>query len=147
MLGFIHFIKYLACLIATAIILLGVSVRAQAQTGTVHLHIVSAGFITSTGSGIGTLSYQGREYPLRVADVSFGTIGISGMELAGTVYNLRTVTDIAGRYTSPGAELTIGAGLGMGRFGNANGVVLELGGLQLGLALGVGSAGMTISLQ
>jgi hypothetical protein len=98
------------------------------QTGSIHLHLVTAGFIASTGSGTGTLSYQGREYPLKVADVSLGTIGVSGMELAGTVYNLRAVTDITGRYTSAGAELTIGAGVEMGRFGNANGVVIELAG-------------------
>ena len=116
------------------------------QTGSIHLHLVTAGFIASTGGGTGTLSYQGREYPLKVADVSLGTIGVSGIELAGTVHNLRAVTDIAGRYTSAGAQLTIGAGVEMGRFGNANGVVLELAGLQLGLALGVGSAGMTITL-
>jgi hypothetical protein len=121
--------------------------QVQANTGSINLHLVTAGFIVSTGSGTGTLSYQGKEYPLSVADVSLGTIGVSGVELVGTVYNLRTVVDIAGRYTSVGAELTIGAGAEMGRFGNANGVVLELAGLQLGLALGVGSAGMTIALQ
>jgi hypothetical protein len=141
-------------IVAMAILLAASSLGSHAQTGTeplqqtgsIQLHLVTAGFIASTGSGTGTLSYQGREYPLKVADVSLGTIGVSGLELAGTVYNLRTVTDIAGRYTSAGVELAIGAGVEMGRYGNANGVVLELAGLQLGLALGVGSAGMTITL-
>jgi hypothetical protein len=145
-------------IVAAAIMLVATSLGSHAQTGTgnvepheqtgsIHLHLVTAGFIVSTGSGTGTLSYQGSEYPLRVADVSLGTIGVSGLELVGTVRNLRTVADIAGRYTSVGAGLTIGAGAEIGRFGNANGVVLELGGLQLGLALGVGSAGMTITLK
>ena len=49
------------------------------QTGSIHLHLVTTGFIASVGSGTGTLSYQGREYPLKVADVSLGTIGVSGM--------------------------------------------------------------------
>jgi hypothetical protein len=123
------------------------SVEPHPQTGTVHLHVVSAGFIVSTGSGTGTLSYQGREYPLSVGNVSFGTIGIAGAELVGTVHNLRTVADIAGRYTSVGAGLTVGAGAEVGRFRNANGVILELAGLQVGLAVGLGSAGMTITLQ
>jgi hypothetical protein len=147
-------IKYRVGIVAMAILLAASSLESDAQTsteppqqtGSIHLHLVTAGFIASTGSGTGTLSYQGREYPLKVADVSLGTIGVSGLELAGTVYNLRTVTDIAGRYTSAGVELAIGAGVEMGRYGNANGVVLELAGVQLGLALGVGSAGMTITL-
>jgi hypothetical protein len=123
------------------------SVESHPQTGTVHLHVVSAGFIVSTGSGTGTLSYQGREYPLSVSNVSFGTIGVAGAELVGIVHNLRTVADIVGTYTSVGAGLTVGAGAEVGRFRNANGVILELAGLQVGLAVGLGSAGMTITLQ
>jgi len=67
------------------------SVEPHPQTGTIHLHVVSAGFIVSTGSGTGTL-----EYPLSVGNVSFGTIGVAGAELVGTVHNLRTVADIVG---------------------------------------------------
>jgi hypothetical protein len=81
------------------------SVEPHPQTATVHLHVVSAGFIVSTGSGTGTLT------------------------------------------TSVGAGLTVGAGAEVGRFRNANGVILELAGLQVGLAVGLGSAGMTITLQ
>ena len=50
-------------------------------------------------------------------------------------------------HTSVGAGLTVGAGAEVGRFRNANGVILELAGLQVGLAVGLGSAGMTITLQ
>jgi hypothetical protein len=123
------------------------SVESRPQTGTIHLHLVSAGLIVSTGSGTGTLTYQGRDFPLSVGDVSFGTIGVAGAELVGTVHNLRTVADIVGRYTSVGAGLTAGASAEVGRFRNANGVILELAGLQVGLAVGFGSAGMTITLQ
>ncbi len=123
------------------------SVEPHPQTGTIHLHVVSAGFIVSTGSGTGTLTYQGREYPLSVGNVSFGTIGVAGAELVGTVHNLRTVADIVGTYTSVGVGVTVGAGVEVARFRNANGVMLELGGLQVGLAVGLGSAGMTITLQ
>ena len=42
---------------------------------------------------------------------------------------------------------TVGAGGQVARFQNANGVILELVGAQLGLAVSVGSAGMTIALQ
>ena len=74
-------------------------------------------------------------------------IGVSGGGLAGTAYNLRTAADIAGTYKTVGAGLTVGAGAQVGRFQNANGIILELVGAQLGLAVSLGSAGMTIALQ
>ena len=97
MLGPIHFMKYGVGNMAAAImLLLGTSAESHAQTGTVHLTVVTAGFIVSTGSGTGTLSYHGKEYRLSVGSVGFGTIGVARAELAGTAYNLRTAADIAG---------------------------------------------------
>jgi hypothetical protein len=147
MLGFVHFIKHSTYLIATAILLLGVSVGAHAQAGTVHLHVVNAGFIVSTGSGTGTLNYQGKEYRLTVSTTGSGTIGVAGAELTGTAYNLRTVADIAGDYKTVGLGLTVGGGGQVGRYRNTNGVILELVGVQLGLQMVLGSTGMTIGLQ
>ena len=63
-----------------------------------------------TGSGTGTLDYQGRTYRLRVSSFGFGTIGVSGGALVGTAYNLRTAADIAGTYKAAAAGLTVGAG-------------------------------------
>lgn len=65
----------------------------------------------------------------------------------GTAYNLRTAADIAGTYKAAAAGLTVGAGGQVARFQNASGVTLELVGAQLGLAVSLGSAGMTIGLQ
>jgi hypothetical protein len=144
----VPFMKFGAGILAAAImLLLGTSVESHAQTGIVHLTVVNAGFIVSTGSGTGTLSYQGKEYRLSVVSVGFGTIGVAGAELAGTAYNLRTAADIAGTYRAVAAGLTVGGGAQAVRFQNANGVILELLGVQLGLEVVLGSAGMTIALQ
>ena len=62
MLGSIHSMKYGAAIVATVIVLLGTSVDSHAETGSIHLTVVKAGFIISTGSGTGTLDYQGRTY-------------------------------------------------------------------------------------
>jgi hypothetical protein len=137
--------KYRAGIVAATVMLAGTSAEAQ-QTGTVHLNVVSAGFIASTGSGTGTLSYKGREYRLSVTKVSFGTIGVSGAELVGTAHNLRTAADIAGAYRTVAVRLT-GGGAQVTRFQNANGVILELAGIQVGVAVILGSAAMTINLQ
>ena len=147
MLGSIHSMKYGAAIVAAVIILVGTSVESHAQTGSVHLTVVKAGFIVSTGSGTGTLDYQGRTYRLIVSSFGFGTIGVSGGELVGTAHNLRTAADITGTYKAAAAGLTVGAGGQVARFQNANGVILELVGAQLGLAVSLGSTGMTIALQ
>jgi hypothetical protein len=139
-------VKYRATIVAAAIMLAGTSVEAQ-QTGTVHLHVVNAGFIVSTGSGTGTLNYKGREYRLSVTNVSFGTIGLSRAELMGTAHNLRSATDIVGTYRTVAAGLTVGGGVQVARFQNANGVILELAGIQVGVPMVLGSDAMTIGLQ
>jgi hypothetical protein len=137
--------KYHAAIVAAAIMLAGTSVRAE-QAGTVHLKVFNT-FISSTGSGTGTLNYKGREYRLSVTNVSFGTIGISGTELTGTAHNLRSATDIVGTYRTVAAGLTVGGGAQVARFQNANGVILELAGMQVGVPVVLGSAAMTIGLQ
>ena len=148
MLSCIQSRKFGAAIVGAAIILGGTSVDCYSQTGSIHLTVVKAGFIVSTGSGTGTLDYQGRTYRLRVSTFGFGSIGVSGGALVGTVYNLRTAADIAGTYRAgPAVGLMLGAGGQVARFQNANGVILELVGPQLGLAVSLGSAGMTIALQ
>ena len=99
-----------AAIVGAVIMLVGSYVSCHAQTGSVHLSVVKAGFIVSTGSGTGTLNYQGRTYRLSVSTVGYGTIGVTGGELTGTAYNLRTAADIAGTYTAPAAGLTVGGG-------------------------------------
>jgi hypothetical protein len=131
---------------AAAIMLVGASVRSPAQTGTVHLNVVNAGFIVSTGSGSGTLTYQGRTYQLSVGSTGFG-IGAAGGALVGTAYNMRTAADISGTYRTVSVGLTVGGGAEAARFQNANGVILDLVGIQAGLEVSLGSAGMTIALQ
>jgi hypothetical protein len=104
MLACIHSRKFGAAIVGAAIILGGTSVDCYSQRGSIHLTVVKAGFIVSTGSGTGTLDYQGRTYRLRVSSFGVGTIGVSGGELVGTAYNLRTAADISGTYKAAAAE-------------------------------------------
>jgi len=96
--------------------------------------------------GLGKIMRR-REFVAFLGGAGYGTIDVTGGELRGTAYNLRTAADIAGTYTAPAAGLTVGGGARVARFQNANGVILELVGAQLGLAVSLGSAGMTIALQ
>ena len=83
MLACIHSRKFGAAIVGAAIILGGTSVDCYSQTGSIHLTVVKAGFIVSTGSGTGTLDYQGRTYRLRVSSFGFGTIGVSDPRRTG----------------------------------------------------------------
>src|SRR5208282_5928650 len=58
---------------------------AEAATGSVALHIASAGFIFGVTGGSGTLTFRGRQYPLSIGGISAGAlIGASATDLIGT---------------------------------------------------------------
>ena len=62
---------------------------AEAATGSISLHIVSAGFIVGVSGGSGMLTLGGHRYPLSVGGISAGaTIGASGTDLVGTAYHI-----------------------------------------------------------
>jgi hypothetical protein len=144
--GFIRAMKF-AVAFAAAFILMGASSPSHAQTGTVYLKIIKAGFIVGVGGGHGTLSYEGRRYHLRIGGVGIGTIGIAEARLAGTVYNLRSPADIAGTYGAATASAAIVGGAKVARLQNERGVILELHGVQMGFEVSLGLGGMTIAVR
>jgi len=147
MLSLIRAVKF-GVLVATATFaLLGAPSQSQEQTGTVHAKIVKAGFIVGAGGGEGTLTYHGRKYHLKFSGISLGTIGIAGVELAGTASNLQNAADIAGSYTAVGAGVALVGGAKVARLQNASGVVLELHGVQVGLDLSLNLSGLTVAVQ
>ena len=88
--------KLFAVVVIAAAMLTAASTQSRAQSGTVRLHIVKAGFIIGAGGGSGTLTYHGRTYPLSVGGVGIGSLGLAAVDLAGRAYNLRRPGDIAG---------------------------------------------------
>ena len=54
--------KLCAAIVVAAIMLAGALSLSYAETGSVRLNIVKAGFIVGIGGGSGTLNFQGREY-------------------------------------------------------------------------------------
>jgi len=146
MIGFIRATKIGVVVMAAALVLVGVSSQSRAEVGRIHAKILKAGFIVGLGGGDGTLSYQGHKYPLRFGGISAGMIGIAGMELVGTASNLRTPADIAGAYTAVGAGVALVGGAKVARMQNANGVVIELHGVQIGLDVSLNLSGLTIAM-
>src|SRR5438045_6905896 len=68
----------------------------------------AAGIGFSWGSG--TLTYQGKDYPVSVNGLSLGKVGISGMSASGEVDKLKKLEDFNGPYNAGGECMAIGGG-------------------------------------
>lgn len=145
--GIYRAMKCCAVVVAAAVMLAAVASPSNAATGSVRVTVSRAGFIIGIGGGNGTLRFAGRTYPFSVGGVSVGTIGVSSADFVGRAYHLRSPGDIAGTYTAVGAGLAIAGGARVARLRNANGVVLELRGRQVGFELAVDLSGMTVSMR
>jgi hypothetical protein len=65
------------------------SARPSHPSGSVSIHQVQVAFIGSGAVGGGTLYFRGRSYPFKLGGLGIGGIGISTLDAAGSVYNLR----------------------------------------------------------
>src|ERR1700681_1836042 len=66
--------------------------------------------------GKGTLTYNGKDYPVKVNGLSVGKVGITGSSAYGEVFNLKHLQDFNGHY-NVGAAGTRGVTLGSGKTG------------------------------
>ena len=147
MLSLFRVVRIAAVTLVAAIMLVGAAAPSRAQSGTVRLHIVKAGFIVGVGGGSGVLHFQGRNYPLSVGGIGVGSLGVAAVDLVGTATNLHRATDIAGSYSGAGAGGAFVGGASVATLQNQNGVVLTLRGVQAGFQVSLGLGGMTISMR
>jgi hypothetical protein len=140
-------IKFTALVAALASISLAATTPSQAQSCTIRLHIVKAGFIVGAGGGNGTLLCHGRAYRLTVGGIGLGSLGIAAADLAGTASNVRNPSNVAGTYGAAGAGVTFVGGGQVATLQNEKGVVLQLSGGQVGFQVSLGLAGMTIGMR
>jgi len=105
---------------------------------------VAAGIGFSWGSG--TLTYLGRQYPVKVRGLSLGEVGITWGNAKGIVFGLKKLQDFSGTYAAGGAG---GAVFGGGEsiiMKNGNGVVVELTNSTGGVNLKLAASGVWLSL-
>ncbi len=126
----------------------GVFAPAQAQSGSVRIEFVKAGWFVGGSAGSGWLNFGGRTYPLSIGGLSAGlTFGASKTELVGTVRNLRSPYDIEGTYTAIGAGAAVAGGARAMELRNGRGVVLNLRGATVGLSFDLDLSGMEIRIR
>jgi hypothetical protein len=142
-----HFLR--AIVAATlSVVVAGVASTARADSGTVRLNFVKAGFVIGGAAGSGTLTFRGRTYRLSIGGLSYGfTFGGSQTYLHGRVSNIFRPSDIEGVYGAAGAGGTIIRGPQAIVLANQRGAVLELSGVQTGLMINLDLSGMGLSLS
>jgi len=131
-----------------AIVGASVSSAAYADSGTVRISVVKAGWFIGGSGGTGTLTFHGRRYPLSIGGLSAGLVfGAAGTQFVGTVSHISRPSDVAGAYGAAGAGAAVVVGAGAIVLTNEKGAVLSLTGRQVGLIANVDLSGMAISLR
>ncbi len=125
-----------------------VSSATYADSGTIRISVLKAGWFIGGSGGSGTLTFRGRRYPLSIGGLSAGLVfGASETHFVGTVRNIFSPSDVAGVYGAAGAGAAIGAGASAIVLTNDKGAVLSLSGRQVGLIANADLSGMAISLR
>jgi hypothetical protein len=100
--------------------------------------------------GSGTLTYKGKDYPVKVKGLSVGKVGMTNSSAYGEVFNLEHLQDFSGHY-NVGAAGTRGVTLGAGQSGtlmsNQAGVIVRVSSMQNGVAVNATGGGVDMQLK
>jgi hypothetical protein len=100
--------------------------------------------------GSGTLTYKGKDYPVKVKGLSIGKVGMTSSSAYGEVFNLKHLQDFNGHY-NVGAAGTRGVTLGAGRSGtlmsNQAAVIVRVSSTQNGVAVNATGGGADMQLK
>src|SRR5262245_44555365 len=123
------------------------AVAGKTPDGTVDMQEVQAAYIGSGAAGTGVLAFRGKEHKFQVGGVGIGGIGLSTVDAAGEVYNLRDLAQFPGTY----GQARYGFAIGTSSAGdlwmqNETGVILHLKAKRTGLILSLGGDAVVISM-
>ena len=127
---------------------LGATTAVYADNGKISMKLLKAAFVVGGTGGNGTLTFQGKTYPLRIGGLSAGwQISLSAVNLQGNVRNIDRPEDIEGIFSAAGAGLAVAAGAKTAVMVNSNGVTLEVIGMQMGVDVSLNLEGLSIKLR
>jgi len=135
-----------------AVAALGLALTAaEAKSRTPNATLRLTGGSVAAGVGVdwgrGTLTYQGKRYPVAVKGLSVGDVGVTSIEASGKVFNLKKLSDFDGNYTAVDAGLTAAGGAGVAAMKNQNGVTVELVSTTRGVDIALGGAGVDMKIN
>jgi hypothetical protein len=121
---------------------------AYADSGSISLRVVKAGFVIGGSAGSGVLIFHGRRYPLGIGGLSYGfTFGASDTLFRGVVRHIRRPSDVAGVYAAGNVGAAVGGGAQAIVLTNPNGAVLSLAGNSVGAIVSADLNGLVITVK
>ena len=121
---------------------------ARADSGTITLQFIKAGWVIGGSFGEGVLNFRGRMYAVSIGGLSYGfTFGGSKTTLTGRVTNINRPSDVEGVYGAGSAGAAIIKGAQAIVLTNQNGAVLTLAGQQTGLMVNLDLSGLALTLK
>jgi hypothetical protein len=119
----------------------------RTPSGTLKLKSKSIALGAGVSWGDGVLSFQGRDYPFSVSELSLLDLGASAVTGTGRVYNLNNLADFSGNYVATQATFAISGGTGELTMTNGKGVVISLSSQESGTQLTAGPSGINLKLK
>ena len=146
-------LKKIAILLLVVAVMTGFTQAASHHSGPdATLRLSGGSFALGIGFrwGSGTLTYKGKDYPVKVNGLSIGKVGMTGVSAYGEVFNLKHLQDFNGHY-NVGAEGTRGVTIAKGKAGtlmsNQAGVIVRLAATQTGLDVNATGGGVDMQIQ
>jgi len=146
-------VKKIAILLLVVAVMTGFTQAASHHSGPdATLRLSGGSFALGIGFrwGSGTLTYKGKDYPVKVNGLSVGKVGMTGSSAYGEIFNLKHLQDFNGHYNI-GAAGTRGVTLGSGKAGtlmtNQAGVIVRLSTTQKGVDVNATGGGVDMQIQ
>ena len=146
-------VKKIAILTLVVAVMTGFTQAASHHSGpNATLRLSGGSFALGIGFrwGSGTLTYKGKDYPVKVNGLSVGKVGMTGSSAYGEVFNLKHLQDFNGHY-NVGAAGTRGVTIAKGKastlMSNQAGVIVRLSATQTGLDVNATGGGVDMQIQ
>ena len=97
--------------------------------------------------GSGDIKYKGKTYKIKIEGLSAGEVGGTSVKATGTVYNLKQIGDIEGKFLAGTVGGTMIGGGTRSDLKNEKGVQMTLETMTKGVSLKVAVEGVKINLQ
>lgn len=125
----------------------GAGAAEETPDATLKLSGGSVSALVGVSWGSGTLTYKGKDYPIKVGGLGVGEVGATSLSASGNVYNLKKLEDFDGNYAAAGAGAAAGGGVGATALKNQNGVRVNLLSTTQGVELAAGVAGVSMEIE
>lgn len=139
----------LLILILAGVALPAASEDEMVESGTLKMTSWKVAFIGSAGRSKGTITYQGKTRKFKMTGLGLGGIGISTSSATGVIYNMKSMDDFIGSYTSARSGITLGDDEfikdRMMWLKNEKGVAIKLTTKKEGIELNLGVDGTVVS--